>query len=142
MAAGHQRQAHRRAGENYQRIITSSDTCCCHCSTCFFRPAVSLPLVTRIWLEALTRTGQGHRIDILPVPPDALAPEIFPERDSRRRKLSEDNYFKRYLLLPLLHLLFPPGGELASSDNFLLRESSRKVEYFPTPQMLTFSCDE
>ena len=33
-----------------------------------------------IWLEALTRTGQGHRIDILPVPPDALAPEIFPER--------------------------------------------------------------
>ena len=33
-----------------------------------------------IWLEALTRTGQGHRIDILPVPPDALAPDIFPER--------------------------------------------------------------
>ena len=33
-----------------------------------------------IWLEALKRTGQGHRIDILPVPPAALAPEIFPER--------------------------------------------------------------
>ena len=33
-----------------------------------------------IWLEALTRTGQGHRIDILPVPPAALAPEIFPDR--------------------------------------------------------------
>lgn len=33
-----------------------------------------------IWLEALRRTGQGHRIDILPVPPAALAPEIFPER--------------------------------------------------------------
>jgi hypothetical protein len=26
--------------------MTSSDTCCCHCSTCFFRAAVSLPLVT------------------------------------------------------------------------------------------------
>ena len=33
-----------------------------------------------IWLEALTRTGQGHRIDILPGPPAALAPEIFPDR--------------------------------------------------------------
>ncbi|WP_039058525.1 MerR family transcriptional regulator [Enterobacter sp. Bisph1] len=33
-----------------------------------------------IWLEALTRTGQGHRIDVLPVPPAALAPEIFPQR--------------------------------------------------------------
>ncbi|HEY3982406.1 MerR family transcriptional regulator [Cedecea sp.] len=33
-----------------------------------------------IWLEALRRTGQGHRIDVLPVPPAALAPEIFPER--------------------------------------------------------------
>jgi len=33
-----------------------------------------------IWLEALKRTGQGHRIDILPVPPAALAPEIFPDR--------------------------------------------------------------
>ncbi len=31
-----------------------------------------------IWLEALKRTGQGHRIDVLPVPPAALAPEIFP----------------------------------------------------------------
>lgn len=31
-----------------------------------------------IWLEALRRTGQGHRIDVLPVPPAALAPEIFP----------------------------------------------------------------
>ena len=30
-----------------------------------------------IWLEALKRTGQGHRIDVLPVPPAALAPEIF-----------------------------------------------------------------
>lgn len=33
-----------------------------------------------IWLEALTRTGQGHRIDILPIAPAALAPEIFPDR--------------------------------------------------------------
>lgn len=33
-----------------------------------------------IWLEALCRTGQGHRIDVLPVPPATLAPEIFPER--------------------------------------------------------------
>lgn len=33
-----------------------------------------------IWLEALKRTGQGHRIDVLPVPPTTLAPEIFPER--------------------------------------------------------------
>lgn len=33
-----------------------------------------------IWLEALMRTGQGLRIDILPVPPATLAPEIFPER--------------------------------------------------------------
>ncbi len=31
-----------------------------------------------IWLEALKRTGQGHRIDVLPVPPAALALEIFP----------------------------------------------------------------
>ena len=30
-----------------------------------------------IW-QALKRTGQGHRIDVLPVPPAALAPEIFP----------------------------------------------------------------
>ncbi|HDR2161778.1 TPA: MerR family transcriptional regulator [Enterobacter cancerogenus] len=35
---------------------------------------------TEIWLEALMRTGQGHRIDILPTPPAALAPEIFPDR--------------------------------------------------------------
>lgn len=34
-----------------------------------------------IWLEALKRTGQGHRIDVLPVPPAALAPEIFPQRN-------------------------------------------------------------
>ncbi|AFR02892.1 MerR family transcriptional regulator [Pectobacterium sp. CHL-2024] len=33
-----------------------------------------------IWLEALMRTGQGLRIDVLPVPPATLAPEIFPER--------------------------------------------------------------
>ncbi len=31
-----------------------------------------------IWLEALERTGQGHRIDVLPVPPAALALELFP----------------------------------------------------------------
>ena len=31
-----------------------------------------------IWLEALKRTGQGHRIAVLPVSPAALAPEIFP----------------------------------------------------------------
>ncbi len=33
-----------------------------------------------IWLEALLRTGQGVRIDILPSPPEMLAPEIFPQR--------------------------------------------------------------
>jgi MerR family transcriptional regulator, activator of the csg genes len=33
-----------------------------------------------IWLEALKRTGQGHRIDVLPLPPATLAPELFPER--------------------------------------------------------------
>lgn len=33
-----------------------------------------------IWLEALMRTGQGHRIDVLPMPATALAPEIFPQR--------------------------------------------------------------
>lgn len=33
-----------------------------------------------IWLEALKRTGQGHRIDVLPIPPATLAPDIFPER--------------------------------------------------------------
>lgn len=33
-----------------------------------------------IWLEALRRTGQGHRFDVLPVPPAVLAPEIFPDR--------------------------------------------------------------
>ena len=26
------------------------------------------------------RTGQGHRIDVLPMPATALAPEIFPQR--------------------------------------------------------------
>lgn len=30
-----------------------------------------------IWLEALTRTGQGLRIDVLPTPPAVLAPELF-----------------------------------------------------------------
>lgn len=33
-----------------------------------------------VWLEALKRTGQGHRIDVLPISPAALAPEIFPGR--------------------------------------------------------------
>jgi len=33
-----------------------------------------------IWLEALKRTGQGNRIDVLSLPPAALAPEAFPER--------------------------------------------------------------
>lgn len=33
-----------------------------------------------IWLEALKRTGQGQRIDVLPASPAALAPEIFPQR--------------------------------------------------------------
>ena len=33
-----------------------------------------------VWLEALKRTGKGHRIDVLPVSPAALAPEIFPDR--------------------------------------------------------------
>ena len=33
-----------------------------------------------IWLEALGRTGQGHRIDILPMTATALAPELFPQR--------------------------------------------------------------
>jgi len=33
-----------------------------------------------IWLEALRLTGQGHRIDILPVPPAALAPEVLSTR--------------------------------------------------------------
>ena len=33
-----------------------------------------------IWLEALRRTGQGQHIDVLPVPPASLAPELFPER--------------------------------------------------------------
>ena len=34
-----------------------------------------------IWLKALARTGQGQRIDLLPVPPAALAPEVFPQRN-------------------------------------------------------------
>jgi len=33
-----------------------------------------------VWLEALKRTGQGNRIDVLSLPPASLAPEIFPER--------------------------------------------------------------
>ncbi|MGB7801724.1 MerR family transcriptional regulator [Buttiauxella sp.] len=33
-----------------------------------------------IWLEALRRTGQGQRIDVLPVPPATLAPDVFPDR--------------------------------------------------------------
>lgn len=33
-----------------------------------------------IWLEALKRTGKGHRIDVLPISPKVLAPEIFPDR--------------------------------------------------------------
>ncbi|NKI75607.1 MerR family transcriptional regulator [Dickeya sp. CFBP 2040] len=33
-----------------------------------------------IWLEALKRTGQRHRISVLPLSPAVLAPEVFPER--------------------------------------------------------------
>ncbi|ECG8588941.1 MerR family transcriptional regulator [Salmonella enterica subsp. salamae] len=33
-----------------------------------------------IWLEALIRTGQGLRIDVLPSPPAALAPALFTQR--------------------------------------------------------------
>ncbi|GAB7195027.1 hypothetical protein OS31_01580 [Dickeya oryzae] len=33
-----------------------------------------------IWLEALKRTGQGHRIHVLPLSPAMPAPEIFPDR--------------------------------------------------------------
>lgn len=33
-----------------------------------------------IWLEALSRTGQGLRLDILPSPPAVLAPELFAQR--------------------------------------------------------------
>lgn len=33
-----------------------------------------------VWLEALKRTGQGQRIDVLPTPGTALAPEIFSDR--------------------------------------------------------------
>lgn len=33
-----------------------------------------------IWLEALSRTGQGLRIDVLPSPPAVLAPELFAQR--------------------------------------------------------------
>ncbi|MGG5837319.1 MULTISPECIES: MerR family transcriptional regulator [Enterobacteriaceae] len=33
-----------------------------------------------VWLEALKRTGQGHRVDVLPGTPAALAPEIFAGR--------------------------------------------------------------
>lgn len=31
-----------------------------------------------IWLEALKRTGQGHRIDVLPVPPPPWRRRFFP----------------------------------------------------------------
>ncbi len=34
-----------------------------------------------IWLEALKRTGQGHRIDVLPVPPAATGAGDFPQRN-------------------------------------------------------------
>ena len=40
-----------------------------------------LPDPGEIWLEALKRTGQGHRIDVLPASPVALAPDVFPERN-------------------------------------------------------------
>ncbi|ECC1506384.1 MerR family transcriptional regulator [Salmonella enterica subsp. houtenae] len=33
-----------------------------------------------IWLEALSRTGQGLRIDVLPSPPAVLVPELFAQR--------------------------------------------------------------
>jgi Predicted transcriptional regulators len=33
-----------------------------------------------VWLEALVLTGQGHRIDILPMTATTLAPELFPQR--------------------------------------------------------------
>ncbi|VYU80524.1 MerR family transcriptional regulator [Metakosakonia massiliensis] len=32
---------------------------------------------TEIWLEALRRTGGGHRIEVLPQSPETLAPELF-----------------------------------------------------------------
>ena len=35
---------------------------------------------TSFCLEGDKRTGQGHRIDVLPIPPATLAPEIFPDR--------------------------------------------------------------
>ncbi len=34
-----------------------------------------------IWLEALKRTGQGHRIDVLPVPPRRPGAGDFPQRN-------------------------------------------------------------
>ncbi|EJV0493621.1 helix-turn-helix-type transcriptional regulator, partial [Salmonella enterica] len=33
-----------------------------------------------IWLEALTRTGQELRLNVLPSPPVVLAPELFAQR--------------------------------------------------------------
>ena len=33
-----------------------------------------------VWLEALKRCGQGHRIDMLAAPTTELAPELFPQR--------------------------------------------------------------
>lgn len=33
-----------------------------------------------IWLEALTRTGQELRLNVLPSPPAVLAPELFAQR--------------------------------------------------------------
>lgn len=35
---------------------------------------------SEVWLEALKRTGQGQRIDMLPYLPTMLAPDMFPER--------------------------------------------------------------
>ena len=40
-----------------------------------------LPDPCEIWLEALKRTGQGHRIHVLPASPVALAPDVFPDRN-------------------------------------------------------------
>ena len=75
-----------------------------------------------IWLEALTRTGQGHRIDILPVPPAALAPEIFPDR--------------KWLLVTSGKLTAARKKQVAQWQ----QQTSRKVEYFFAQRVLTFSC--
>ncbi|EPF6317786.1 MerR family transcriptional regulator [Enterobacter cloacae] len=37
--------------------------------------------LTEIWMEVLTRTGQGMRIDILPFETSKLIPEIFPDHN-------------------------------------------------------------